>query len=37
MLSLSPGVSKERVQQAMQGHILAEAHIMGRYEKKAKK
>jgi Raf kinase inhibitor-like YbhB/YbcL family protein len=33
-LSLSPGATKKEVENAMKGHILEEAHLMGRYEKK---
>src|SRR5437899_6967753 len=36
MLRLPPGASKKEVEQAMQGHILKEAHLMGKYEKKKK-
>jgi Raf kinase inhibitor-like YbhB/YbcL family protein len=32
-LDLAPKSSKKRVQQAMEGHILAEAVLMGRYER----
>lgn len=34
MLALPGGVSKKEVEKAMQGHILAECQLMGRYEKK---
>ena len=30
-LSLSPGASKQEVEQAMQGHVLANAELMGKY------
>ena len=30
-LELAPGASKAEVEKAMQGHILAQGHIMGRY------
>jgi hypothetical protein len=33
MLDLHSGVSKAQVEEAMRGHILAEAQLMGRYEK----
>lgn len=33
MLSLGKGATKKEVQEAMHGHILAEAHLMGRYER----
>lgn len=33
MLDLSAGSTKKEVEKAMQGHILAECHLMGRYEK----
>lgn len=33
MLNLSTGASKKEVERAMQGHIIAEAKLMGRYEK----
>lgn len=33
MLHLPAGSSKKEVEKAMQGHILAECHLMGRYEK----
>lgn len=32
-LSLPPGATKAQVEKAMHGHILAECHLMGRYEK----
>jgi Raf kinase inhibitor-like YbhB/YbcL family protein len=35
LLKLSNDVSKKDVEEAMQGHILAEAVLMGRYEKKS--
>ena len=31
LLNLEPGASKKGVEQAMQGHILAECQLMGRY------
>jgi len=31
LLDLRPGASQEQVQKAMQGHQLAEAHLMGTY------
>ena len=34
LLTLSEGATKEEVEKAMQGHILAEASLMGRYAKK---
>ncbi len=33
MLDLHPGATKGEVEKAMHGHILAECHLMGRYEK----
>jgi hypothetical protein len=33
MLDLKEGVSKKQVERAMQGHVLAHAQLMGRYEK----
>lgn len=33
-LSLKTGASKEAVQKAMQGHVLAEAQLLGKYKKK---
>ncbi|SRR5581483_7706956 len=33
MLSLAEGASKAEVEKAMQGHIIAEAQLIGRYEK----
>ena len=33
MLNLPAGASKAAVEKAMQGHILQEAHLIGRYEK----
>lgn len=33
ILHLEPGVSKEQLEQAMRGHILAEGSLMGRYER----
>ena len=32
-LNLKPGVSRREVEQAMQGHILATAELMGRYQR----
>lgn len=34
LLSLTSGASKKDVQTAMQGHVLAQAVLMGRYEKR---
>jgi Raf kinase inhibitor-like YbhB/YbcL family protein len=34
MLGLSAGATKDEVEQAMQGHILGEAQLMGRYQRK---
>ena len=34
-LGLSPGVKREEVEQAIKGHILAEAQYMGRFQRKA--
>ncbi len=34
LLKLSSGATKKEVEHAMKGHILAEARLMGRYEKK---
>ena len=33
MLSLKPKASKKDVEQAMQGHVLAQAELMGRYKR----
>ena len=33
MLNLKPGASKRDVEQAMQGHILAKAELMGTYQR----
>jgi Raf kinase inhibitor-like YbhB/YbcL family protein len=33
MLNLKPGASKQDVEQAMQGHILAKAELMGAYQR----
>jgi Raf kinase inhibitor-like YbhB/YbcL family protein len=33
MLNLKPGASKRGVEQAMQGHILGEAELMGTYQR----
>ncbi len=35
-LSLGPGVTKRQLEEAMQGHILAEAQLMGRYRRKGR-
>jgi Raf kinase inhibitor-like YbhB/YbcL family protein len=35
-LSLPKGATKSQVEQAMQGHILQQAQLMGRYEKKSR-
>ncbi|MBI3508128.1 MAG: YbhB/YbcL family Raf kinase inhibitor-like protein [Chlamydiia bacterium] len=32
-LDLSPGASKKELEAAMQGHMIAECHLMARYEK----
>jgi Raf kinase inhibitor-like YbhB/YbcL family protein len=32
-LGLAPGVTREELLQAMAGHVLAEAHLMGRYRR----
>jgi Raf kinase inhibitor-like YbhB/YbcL family protein len=32
-LNLEPGASKQEVEQAMQGHILAQAEWMGKYKR----
>lgn len=34
LLTLSANVTKKEVEQAMKGHILAEAHLIGKYDKK---
>lgn len=34
MLSLKEGATKEEVEKAMKGHIIAQAEYMGRYERK---
>ncbi|MBV9159402.1 MAG: YbhB/YbcL family Raf kinase inhibitor-like protein [Candidatus Kaiserbacteria bacterium] len=34
MLGLEAGVSEEEVRQAMEGHIVAEAQLIGKYKKK---
>ncbi|MDE3046296.1 MAG: YbhB/YbcL family Raf kinase inhibitor-like protein [Verrucomicrobiota bacterium] len=36
LLHLAPGATKKQVEHAMQGHILAQAELMGRYEKRGK-
>jgi phosphatidylethanolamine-binding protein (PEBP) family uncharacterized protein len=33
MLDLKPGANKQDVEQAMQGHILAKAELMGTYQR----
>jgi hypothetical protein len=33
LLSLEAGASREQVDKAMQGHILAQGHLMGRYRR----
>lgn len=33
-LDLEPGASKSRLTEAMEGHILAQGHLMGRYSRK---
>jgi phosphatidylethanolamine-binding protein (PEBP) family uncharacterized protein len=33
MLDLRPGATKAQVLQAMKGHILAEAQLMGKYQR----
>lgn len=33
MLNLHPGITKKELVQAMQGHILAESHLLGKYER----
>jgi len=33
LLSLAPGASAQQLQQAMQGHILAQAELMGTYRR----
>ena len=33
MLNLKPGANKQDVEQAMQGHILAKAELMGTYQR----
>jgi phosphatidylethanolamine-binding protein (PEBP) family uncharacterized protein len=35
-LNLPPGSSKKDIQDAMQGHILAKADLMGLYQQKSK-
>ncbi|MGD0274998.1 MAG: YbhB/YbcL family Raf kinase inhibitor-like protein, partial [Syntrophales bacterium] len=32
-LNLAPGAAKEELLQAMKGHILAEAQLMGKYKR----
>ncbi len=34
MLSLAEGCTKEDLEKAMRGHIIAQAELMGRYERK---
>lgn len=34
LLQLAAGATKEEVERAMKGHILAETHLMGKYAKK---
>jgi Raf kinase inhibitor-like YbhB/YbcL family protein len=34
MLNLQPGASKQDVEQAMQGHILGKAELMGSYQRR---
>lgn len=36
VLTLKPGVTKQQLEQAMQGHILAEARLMGTYRRKGR-
>ncbi len=36
-LKLEPGVSQERVEQAMSGHVLEHAELMGKYSKASRK
>lgn len=36
MLGLKAGASKKEVERAMQGHVIAQCQLMGRYEKKMK-
>jgi len=36
MLELSSGATKKEVEQAMDGHIIAQCQLMGRYEKRKK-
>jgi phosphatidylethanolamine-binding protein (PEBP) family uncharacterized protein len=33
MLDLDPGITKANLVKAMQGHILAEGQLMGRYKR----
>lgn len=33
LLPLEPGITKRELEAAMKGHILAEAHLMGRYRR----
>ncbi len=37
LLDLEEGATKTEVERAMQGHILAQAQLMGRYEKREKR
>jgi Raf kinase inhibitor-like YbhB/YbcL family protein len=36
-LNLKPGATKEELQRAMRGHVLAEAHFTGTYERRQEK
>jgi Raf kinase inhibitor-like YbhB/YbcL family protein len=36
VLGLKPGAMKEEVERAMEGHVLAQAEIMGKYQRKGK-
>lgn len=36
-LNLKPGASKDDLEKAIKGHVLAKAELMGRYKKKSKK
>ena len=35
MLNLKPGLTKDDLLQAIKGHVLAEAQLMGRYKRPA--